>query len=109
MIWTSFGSSWQTDLACRRPGVKLETLPLQGAGMEEAAMHRAVGMSVKLVSKPREEAVRGRHHVEGSRSQVKELISMGKERERTSRKGVDIYGETIMEACVITNLYGDGM
>ena len=50
--------------------------------MEEAAMHRVAGMSVKLVSKHGEEVVKRKHHVEGSRSRVKELISMGKERER---------------------------
>ena len=90
MRWTSFGSSWQTDLACCRLGMKLKTRSLKGAGMEEAAMHKATGMSVKLVSKHGEEAVRRKHHVEGSRLQVKELISMGKERERTSRKEVEM-------------------
>ena len=46
MGWTSFGRSWQTDLACCRLGVKLETRPLQRAGMEELVMHEAAGMSV---------------------------------------------------------------
>ena len=63
---------------------------MQRAGVEETTMHEAVGRLAKLVSKPGEEAVRRRHHVEGSRSRVKELISMGKERERTSRKEVEM-------------------
>ena len=63
---------------------------MQGAGVEETAMHKAVCRSAKLVSKPREEAVRRRPHVEGSRSRVGELISMGKEREGTSRRDVEI-------------------
>ena len=71
MGWTSFGRSWQTDLACCRLGVKLETRPLQRAGMEELVMHEVAGMSVQLVSKHGEEAVRRKHHVEGSRSWVR--------------------------------------
>ena len=66
------------------------TRPSSGAGVEETAMHEAVGRLAKLVRKPGEEAVRRRHHVEGSRSRVKELMSMGKERERKSRKEVEM-------------------
>ena len=92
MRWTSFGSSWQIDLACCRLGVKLETHPLQGAGVEETTMHEAAGMSVKLVSKHGEEAVTREHHVEGSRSWVRELIFLGKEYEREKhRRSRDVW------------------
>ena len=57
------------DLACCRLGMELGN---SSVGVEENAMHEAVGRSAKLVSKSREEAVRRRPHMEGSKSLVME-------------------------------------
>ena len=53
---------------------------------KKIAMHKAASMLVKLVSKHGEEAVRREHHVKGSRSRVRKLIFMGKERKRDKQR-----------------------
>ena len=74
------GASWKDKLRQQQPDLtwrvvdlewSLGTRPLQVAGAEETAMHEVVGRSAKLVSKPGEEAVRRKPHVEGSRSWVR--------------------------------------